>query len=419
MPEAPTTFANPAPGTIINPGALVTPGGAAGNPGAQGVAGAAGAAGPPGTGLNAFNTTTAAFTVPAVGATVNVILNDASWVVTGQFVFVDSAGGPGTAGALQVSAKSGNQVTLLNPAPAPAIPAASTSAAGLMNILSGVTTDYVGGDNACHPVVQVNGFLSKTAASTLTLGDRNKYIICSGGSWMLTLPAPAVGLTYNLRNDQGISGTTGTITVQPSSGTIDGAASLALLAGQECTLVTDGTNWRTLGRQRVVVIGTLDTVAATASVTVILPSGYRLFELSFMGFSSNAAASAVDYLVGQLSSNGGTSWNTTAYYQGSFYASSATAAGFNDVENGSNFLIIPNVVGTYPYGGARMVLYPGSANTYPEILLAGTGRNLGSYQSKMDSGGFLNTFGPMNALKYFCGNGNNITSCFLTVKGIV
>ena len=131
MPDVVVPLIAPAPGTVINPGALVTPGGAQGNPGAQGVAGAAGTAGPPGVGLNAFNTTTAAFTVPAVGASVNVVLNDASWVVAGQFVFVDSAGGPGMAGTLQVTAKSGNQVTLLNPDPPPAIPAASTSSAGI------------------------------------------------------------------------------------------------------------------------------------------------------------------------------------------------------------------------------------------------------------------------------------------------
>src|SRR5215469_11628202 len=39
-------------------------------------------------GANAFNTTTGAFTVPASGSTVNVTLNDASWVTVGQMVAV-------------------------------------------------------------------------------------------------------------------------------------------------------------------------------------------------------------------------------------------------------------------------------------------------------------------------------------------
>jgi hypothetical protein len=66
-------------------------------------------------GLNAFNTTNAGFTVPASGGTVNVTLGDASWVVVGQMVVVEGAGGSGIAGTMFVTAKSGNQITLQTP----------------------------------------------------------------------------------------------------------------------------------------------------------------------------------------------------------------------------------------------------------------------------------------------------------------
>src|SRR5215467_4556604 len=102
----------------------------------------------------------------------------------------------------------------------------------------------LGSDSLIYVPGGINGFISKTAAYTLTLADRNKYIVCSNGSWTLTLPAAQVGLTFNLRNDQGISGTTGTITVQPAAGTIDNTTSLALLPAQDCLIVCDGTNWR-------------------------------------------------------------------------------------------------------------------------------------------------------------------------------
>jgi hypothetical protein len=73
-----------------------------------------GPAGP--AGANASAVSTSAFTVPAVGATATVTLADASWVVVGQMLYAASAGGgPGLAGALQVTAKAGNVVTLLNP----------------------------------------------------------------------------------------------------------------------------------------------------------------------------------------------------------------------------------------------------------------------------------------------------------------
>src|SRR5215469_18901900 len=118
------------------------PTGANGATGATGAPGATGATGPTGaSGLNAYNITSGPFTVPPVGSTVTVTLNDASWVVVGQIVYVDQAGGGvGKAGALQVSAKTGNQITLLNPTPAPAIPNASNTTAGLMAQTSGLTT---------------------------------------------------------------------------------------------------------------------------------------------------------------------------------------------------------------------------------------------------------------------------------------
>jgi hypothetical protein len=82
-----------------------------------------------------------------------VTLNDASWVVVGQMVYVDQAGGGvGQAGALQVTAKSGNQLTLLNPAPPPAIPLADNTQSGLLRQVSGNTTDFVDGTNNSQPL---------------------------------------------------------------------------------------------------------------------------------------------------------------------------------------------------------------------------------------------------------------------------
>jgi hypothetical protein len=89
-----------------------------------GPSGPPGATGPPGssgpTGSAAWTTTLASFTVPAVGATNTVNVADASWIAVGEMVYLDTAGGPATAGALQVTAKTGTQLTLLTPTPPPA-----------------------------------------------------------------------------------------------------------------------------------------------------------------------------------------------------------------------------------------------------------------------------------------------------------
>jgi hypothetical protein len=99
------------------PAGATGPPGSTGATGPTGPTGIQGAQGPPG---NAATTVSAGFTVPAVGSTVVVTVVDASWIVVGQMVYVDQAGGgPGQAGALQVTAKTGNQITLLNPTPPP------------------------------------------------------------------------------------------------------------------------------------------------------------------------------------------------------------------------------------------------------------------------------------------------------------
>jgi microcystin-dependent protein len=101
-------------------------------------------------------------------------------------VYVDQAGGGvGQAGALQVTAKSGNQLTLLNPSPPPAIPLASTSQAGLLNTLSGSVSDYVGGDNACHPLVAaLLGYLVPTGTVLDFAGSSapTGFVLCNGAA---------------------------------------------------------------------------------------------------------------------------------------------------------------------------------------------------------------------------------------------
>jgi hypothetical protein len=136
------------PGTVVSPGSLTSPGGAQGTVGTigpQGVQGPVGPVGPP-----AVTTTSGNFTVPNIGATTTVTVLDASWIVQGQIVYIANAGGGSLAGALQVTAKTGNQLTLLNPATVSTLPPADSTQPGLMNQLSGNTTDFQDGTNACQ-----------------------------------------------------------------------------------------------------------------------------------------------------------------------------------------------------------------------------------------------------------------------------
>jgi len=285
--------------------------------------------------------------------------------------------------------------------------------------LDGSSGSYVGGDNACHnlAVTVWKGFVSRIGAYTLTAADSGKYIICTGGSWTLTLPAPALGLYFQVKNDQGISGTTGTITIQPPSGTIDGLASLALLPQQECTIITDGSSWRTLGKQRIVVLGTQDITSAQANASILLPVGYRVFELEF---TSLLSATDTAYICARISQDGGTTFPTTGYYSGAVYPTSPTAVAYQNTLNGTLWYFgaaTSNVVGNISQ--IQVKVFPGNA-TNPATYLAQS-EGYYSTQTRMDLqiwGGLYGVSSPINALQYMF-NAGNIIRCSLTVKGVV
>jgi len=139
MPEI--TLEQALPGTNVPSGAQISP---------------AGQTGPAGVGQNAFTATSGAFTVPAVGSTTTVTMTNVAWIVSGQMVYIDQAGGggAGSPGILQVVSIAGNTVTLLNPQPPPTLPPlASASTQGLMNQTSGNTTDFIDGTNNSQNLV--------------------------------------------------------------------------------------------------------------------------------------------------------------------------------------------------------------------------------------------------------------------------
>lgn len=263
------------------------------------------------------------------------------------------------------------------------------------------------------------GLLSESAAYTLLSSDSGKYVICSGGSWALTLPTPAAGLNYRIRNDQGITGTTGTITLTPTptSGTIDGASTLALLPGQECWLLTDGTNWRTFGRQREVVIGTMDITSATANATILLPVGYRQFVLDFDALVTSADADVIQM---QFSSNGGTSFLNTGYYYVLIFNSAAAAS----TSQGTNTAYASIGAASTSSSGLghlmQVKVYPGSSTQLATWLGQNSYYNIGGVylQQILSTGSYGGAPALMNAVKFTPSSGV-INNMFLTVKGVV
>lgn len=99
------------------------------------------------------------------------------------------------------------------------------------------------------PDVPVHAVLTKTANYTVTVADRNKLIDGTANTWTLTLLAAATagkGFLLPAKN----SGS-GFITIDPNGAeTVDGAATLVLMPGDEILLECDGSNWKSMSRYR-------------------------------------------------------------------------------------------------------------------------------------------------------------------------
>ena len=81
---------------------------------------------------------------------------------------------------------------------------------------------------------------------TFVDADRAKFTIWTGGAGVFNMPVAAtVGSDWYtmVRNDG-----SGNLTLTPTSGTIDGSATLVLSPAESAIVVTDGSNWFTIGR---------------------------------------------------------------------------------------------------------------------------------------------------------------------------
>lgn len=267
-----------------------------------------------------------------------------------------------------------------------------------------------------------SSFVLQTASYTLTPGDSGKYFICSGGNLNITLPVAAAGLCYYIRNDMGITGTTGIVTVLAQSGgpLIDGAGSLSLLAQQEILVITDGTNWRSFGRRRQTVLGTQDLSNAAQGI-ILLPPGYRYYELSFEAIQ---AASGNQILFSRVSVNYGSTWQTDSnYLTGLLYTSppntapTATAAWTTAGAAYGNWMCAPLQAGNQA-GCSFVKLWPGSASYCPHWSWYSWAYNNTDGMIRTYQGNTLyNSQAPVNGFMYFMSSGNIVTSQ-LTVIGV-
>ncbi len=134
-----------------------------------------------------------------------------------------------------------------------------TALTGLRDFLSGLLgTDGTPATALTALGAAFNAVVNKTAAYTVTVGDRGRLITASGaGGWTLSLPAAATagaGFSVSVWN-----GTSGTVTIDPNGAELINAdATRSLVAASGGTLVCTGTAWHFLPTERAVTTSATD-----------------------------------------------------------------------------------------------------------------------------------------------------------------
>lgn len=263
---------------------------------------------------------------------------------------------------------------------------------------------------------------SKTSGYTILASDTSKLFICSGGAFALTFPSAVTagnGWSILVRNVYANSTAQGTVSLTAvSSQTFNGLASpFPILPGQECTVVSDGTNWVVFGLAHEVLLATIDITSATASQTIALPA-YRYFDLTVLG----AICSASDTLLELTASTDNGSTYGTSYSRGVVYDNAATTVAYVTGATDTVVYLTPGIGTSNPSrtGIIDLRLWPGSGTRMPSFRrVVGT---LGDASARVDTqaaSGYLNLtgVGPANYLKILPSTGT-INEMHLTLMGV-
>lgn len=258
---------------------------------------------------------------------------------------------------------------------------------------------------------------SRTVTSASSAGDRTfaaadagKAIVLAGSSnFTMTFEAAATlgnGWSVDVKATTSVL-----VTLDPNaSETIDGSTTLILARGQECRLICDGTQIRTVGLQRRITLSDQITTSAVTAIEFEVPPGYTRFDLQAF-----VRSTADDTCLIQLSNNGGSSWQTTSYSGGAIGGGSGGAAisaavatnGFEMIRNG----------GSTSATQARALIELGDGAAANRMIATSSFVTASAFAFASQS--FLNTtFAGVNRMRAIMNSGQIASGARFTLEGI-
>ena len=201
--------------------------------------------------------------------------------------------------------------------------------------------------------------LARSSNTILGVADRGQAVIASS-TFTQTLTAAATlgaGWWCDYRNNS-----TGVITIDPnSSETLNGATTWKIYPGESVKIVCDGSNFVTVGQMTGRVLLNTKTASASASLdfTVFDSTRFQSYEFDVEDLLHATNATSLYALV---STDGGSTWLSTGYYDGRFAALSDSSNGGAGQSNQAQFLVNSVVAGAgTDTANGRINLFPKAA----------------------------------------------------------
>lgn len=284
---------------------------------------------------------------------------------------------------------------------------------GLVPASGGGSTAFLRADGV-FSIPNAGGVRYIATTDTLIPGDNGKLVVASGGaSFTLSLTSAATlgnGWFVMLKALSPII-----VTLAPTGGQlIDGLASIALAQGQECTLVCDGSGFRTVGLQNDIRILTT-TASNVAAVDLTLPLGYERFTVILSNLL--ALAGGQDVMLRTSVDNGVSFAAGASDYAIGYEVPNGVANRFWGNNSGNASSIYQRATAGNPSFATVNIVKPRSGGVKTQVVSFGSGDNSSVGYTNVMFSGVRNAAEDNNAVRIFAANGN-ISGSFTLIGNI-
>jgi len=216
------------------------------------------------------------------------------------------------------------------------------------------------------------GVLAKSAAYTVQAADVGSFIACTGSFALTLLAASAAGNGFAVEVKNAGAGV---IALTPASGdAIDGlsaSATLRIYPGECCTLLCDGTAWRTFGLSTGPVLLSSATLASSPTATFSRFDPARFLNYLFV-FNNVLPSADNNYLLAAVSTDGGSTFKSgsTDYTYGYQNVLANGSSGVASSGGGNTSLVMANALSSAQAIGGQVWMLPGALTAFDWNLKA-------------------------------------------------